>query len=125
MKIIIIAILLFPVIANASNWMFVSKSTVGESYFIDTQSMMFNGNEVSFWAKVNYKVRNKYGDLSSKEQWTMNCRTKESNLMYMTSYSDFDNRGKINGSYKVPVDWSPIPPDTTAEEILKFVCKKL
>ena len=124
MKKLIILFLFLPVFANASNWILVSKSTDGDSYYLDSQSIMYNGNEVSYWAKVNYKSRNKFGDLSSKEQWAINCRTRESNLLYMNSYSDFDNRGTTTGSYKAPADWRPIAPDSIAEEILKFVCKK-
>ena len=115
---------LFPLIANASNWIMISKNNSGDSYFVDKQSFVFSGNEVTYWVKVNNSARNKFGDLSSKEQWTVNCRTRESNLLYMVTYSDFDNQGKNTGSIKSPIDWRPILPDSVGEEVFKFVCRR-
>ena len=123
-KIILITFFMFVSFAHASNWVLVTESVSGESFFVDKQSIVYSGNEVSYWQKVNYTTRSKKGDLSSKENWSVNCRTRESNLTYLITYSDVNNNGTMTDSFKVPTDWRPVSPDSVSSTILKFVCKR-
>jgi hypothetical protein len=124
MRKLIFLIVFMPLIAHASKWTFITKNVDGWDYYIDSQSRVLNGNEVSFWTIVNFDSRNQFGDLSNKVNQTINCRTRELRLDFFISYSDFDAKGSMTRNFKVPQEWNPIPPDTVNAKLLNFVCKK-
>lgn len=124
MRYIIFLLIFLPLIAHASKWNFIARNVDDWDYFVDSQSRVFNGNEVSFWTIVNFSSRNQFGDLSNKANQTINCRTRELRLDYLMAYSDFDAKGKMTGDFKATQEWKPIPPDTVNAKLLSFVCKK-
>ncbi len=126
MKKILLTALMIPCLASASNWVFVTKNKAGKSYFIDTQSIQKSGDFVTFSDKVNNASRDEFGDLSSKNNVTINCGTKELNFRYHATYSEIDNQGKPTSTFAAPDSktWQPIDPDTENESLMKFVCKK-
>lgn len=124
-KIIILLLVLLTNLANASNWVLVSTTTDSSStFFVDTQSMMINGNSVTYWVRVNLNKRDEYGNLSYKAQQTINCRTKEFLDNFHMYYEDLNNSGKLLKSFKGDNKWLPIPPDTSMENIKVFVCRR-
>jgi hypothetical protein len=115
-----------PCLAIASNWVLVDKNSGGTTFFIDTQSIQRSGDSVTFWEKANRLSRSNNGDLSSKINLTINCRTRELISRYFIFYDDINNQGKITSSFAALASekWEPIPPDSVSEEEMKFVCKR-
>jgi hypothetical protein len=124
MKKFLLCLLFLPLTSYASNWVYLTKSSDGVNFFIDTKSKVLIGNEVTFWVLVNLNLRNSQGSLSIKANETINCRTRELKTNYFISYSDFDGKGKINSDFKTPQEWEPIPPDSINSIKLNFACKK-
>ena len=125
MKKLLFMVLMIPLLANASNWVYVDKNSYGDTFFVDSQSTQRSGNSVTFWEKVNYGTRGKYGDLSAKLNSTINCKTREKINRYSMFYDDLDNTGKLTTSGATTSEqWEPIAPDTITEGIMKFVCKR-
>ncbi len=117
-------ILFCPSLAIAANWVFIAQSVGGTSYFVDTQSMQKSGNSVTYWEKVNYSDRDKYGDLSSKVQYTANCARREKIMRYSIFYDDTNNAGNITTSGPaINPQWNPVPPESVSEGVMKFVCR--
>ena len=115
---------MIPLLAIASNWVYVGKASNSNTFFIDNQSISRSGDSVTFWVKTNYASRDSYGDLSSKINQTINCRTRELIHRYFMFYDDLDNKGKLTISTAPPSPtWEPIAPDTVNELLLKFVCR--
>jgi len=124
MKKLLLAILMFPLLAHASNWVLVSTTTTGDKFKVDTTSIVRNGNEVTYWEIMNYAKRSADGELSAKDQVAVNCLTKEFSTKYIQLFSDYDARGTMINTFKASGTWSPIPPDTAIETVMKFVCKR-
>jgi hypothetical protein len=126
MKKLLFIVLMIPLLASASNWVKVGKSTDGDIFFIDTQSMNRSGDSVTFWVKVNYPTRTESGNFSSKTNKTINCRTREIIFRHFMFYDDLNNNGKLTNSFAALASdvWQPIAPDTMNESAMKFVCKQ-
>jgi len=126
MRKLLLIFLMFPLLTQASNWVFIGESISNNKFFIDTQSIQRSGDSVTFWDRTNFSSRDKHGDLSYKANYTINCRTRESILRFLMTYDDLNNNGKMTGS--IPADpkaiWEPIPPDSAFESEMKFVCKR-
>ena len=123
-NIIVIIIAVFPLFSHASRWVEVDGSDEAR-FYVDTQTIQKSGNSVTYWEKNNYFKRDEFGDLSRKINATINCRTKERKLLYLMTYDDFDNGGKLTSSITPPKqDWKPIAPETVAESIMKYLCRK-
>lgn len=124
-KLIFILFLLCPILSNAANWVDVGNSSGGASFFVDRESINRSGDSLTFWGITNYPSRSTYGDLSSKTQRTINCRSREIIYRYYMFYDDLNAKGKLTKSY--PADnsekWEPIAPDTMNDVLLKVVCK--
>jgi hypothetical protein len=112
--------------ANAnSNWIFVTINDEATFYYIDRNSIQKSGDSITFWNRENLKQRDEFGNLSYKNQVTMNCRTRERISRFIMSYDDLDNNGKLTDSFIVPnAKWKPIPPDSVNWEMMKIVCRK-
>ena len=125
-KILLIAVYLlinFNCYAN-SNWIYVAKSMDDENnFFIDINSTQKQGDSITFWILNNYKERDKFGDLSSKVQQTINCRTREIIHRYFFYYDDINNNGRLTNSNGLSSSWYPISPDSVNWTIFKFICK--
>jgi hypothetical protein len=106
-----------------SNWVYVTSSSIDDDVFVDRGSIQTQGDSITFWSRMNYKQRDEFGDLSSKVQFTINCRTREVIMRFSMFYDDIDNGGKLRKSNKTSDSWSPIAPDTVFWGLYKFVCK--
>jgi hypothetical protein len=106
-----------------SNWVYVTTSNSGYDYLVDRSSFQTQGDSITFWYRTNYKQRDKFGDLSSKTQRTINCRTREAIIRFSMYYDDIDNNGQLTTSGKSSDSWEPIPPETIVWSLYKFVCK--
>ena len=122
--ILILPILLLAISAAAnSKWEFVGRNDINDIFYIDSNSYQKSGDSITYWAIRNYGERDKWGDLSSKNQYTINCRTREVITRYLITYDDRDSNGKITDSFASKSSWSPIAPDTINWSIMKHVCK--
>ena len=117
--------LFFSITAYAnSNWMFVIKDAPGNIVYIDNNSIQKSGDSITFWVRTNLIERDKFGDLSTKIQKTINCRTREIISRHYMFYDDLNNNGKLTQNTSVTDSkWNPIAPDTVNWEMYKYVCK--
>jgi hypothetical protein len=123
-KIVVIIITIFPIFSYANRWVEVTSSSDAR-YYVDTQSIQKSGNSVTFWEKSNKNKRDEFGDLSAKANSVINCRTRETKILYLMTYDDFDNNGKLTASISpTKAEWKPIAPETISEFIMKFVCSR-
>lgn len=104
--------------------MLIGSIETGNTFYIDAQSIQRNGNEVVFWRKSNYASRNRFGDLSSKSQWKINCKSQENLKFYEATYRELDNQGAITDSHHYKnQSLTPISSDPIPQKIMAFVCK--
>ncbi len=117
-------VLFCPSLAIAANWVFITTSVEGHSFFVDTQSIQKSGNSVTYWEKANYLDRDRGGNLSAKIQFTTNCARRERIMRYSFFYDDTNNQGKMTVSGPATSSqWIPVSPESISESIMKFVCR--
>jgi hypothetical protein len=116
---------LFSEIAFGATWKIVATSISEDKFYIENESIMKNGNEVNYWVRVNLSKRDKEGYLSTKENYLINCKTREQKLMYLILFTDFDNKGSVIGQFDYSrKEWRPVSPDSVNNTIMKYVCNK-
>ena len=104
-----------------SKWVYMYEVRKSQ-HFMDVNSMLRNGDTVTYWKKENYLVRED-NVLSNKAQVIINCRTRDYFLRWLILYDDQDNNGKILASFAGTNPWAPIPPESLLEEDYRLVCK--
>ena len=132
MKKILFIALMIPCFASAlkvvgaSDWVMVGKGSNGDVIYIDAESIQRNVDYITFWDRTNLSSRNQDGNLSFKTNITVNCRTKESILVYFMAFDDLDNRGILTESFAAPytTTWQPIVPGSAYAKEMQFVCNK-
>jgi hypothetical protein len=107
----------------SSNWIVIGKAN-DVTFSIDTNSQQKSGDSVTFWTMRNYAQRRNDGMLSTRDQLTINCRTRDSTFKYMQTFDDNNNNGKIISTYQADAKWQPIAPDSIMWSYYEFVCKK-
>ena len=121
----LLLIFFFPTFAFGASWNIVAKSIDGNTFYIEKESILRNGNEVNYWMRVNLGKRHKEGYLSTKENYVVNCRTRDEKLKNLILFSDFDNKGTVINQFNyLKEEWKPLSPDSIGDDIMKFVCKK-
>jgi hypothetical protein len=107
-----------------SNWVYVIKDVPGNINFIDNKSIQKSGDSITFWVRTNFIERDKFGDLSTKIQNTINCRTREIIGRHYMFYDDLNNTGKLTlNTGSTNEKWTPIAPDTVNWGMYTHVCK--
>ena len=113
----------FNIFAN-SQWVLIGVSESDSVFFIEAESIQKNGDSSTHWIRNNLPKRDKFGDLSTKYQETINCRTRERTFRYFISFDDTENNGKTTYSGNVKAEWEPIAPGSVNWAIYKYVCNK-
>lgn len=105
-----------------SSWVVVGETNEIE-FSIDTKSIQKSGDSITFWTRRNYATRQKDGSLSTRDQLTINCRTRDRTFRLMQTFDGSNNTGKILNTFESDGKWQPIPPDTIIWRYYEFVCK--
>lgn len=122
----IFALILLVVSVNShanSNWIFLTSTVDNDEFFIESNSIQKDGDSVTFWTKRNFADRTEFGDLSEKNQRTINCRRREVILRFVQTYDDINNAGRQTSSFKSHDKWRLLVPDTAEWLMMRFVCK--
>ena len=124
MKKLLLLMLLVSNMAFGATWHMVTTSISGDQFYVEKESITRNGNEVNYWIRVNLAKRDKSGYLSTKENYVVNCKTREQQIKYLILFSDFNNKGSIIDQFNYSkIDWRPISPDSVINTIFQYVCK--
>lgn len=125
MKILLLLTFFFSTFAFGATWNMVAMSSDGNKFYVEKESITRNGNEVNYWMRVNLGKRDAQGYLSTKENYVVNCRTRDEKLRHLILFSDFDNKGTvINQRNYSKEEWKPISPDSIGADVMEFVCKQ-
>jgi hypothetical protein len=110
--------------SNSMNWIMINRSKLGNTHFIDSESIQRDGNIATYLSRTNFPSRSIGGSLSSKSYEAINCQYQEFKLLHLTTYDDSDNKGKILTNFELKNQkWLPIVADSYLDEIRKYICK--
>ena len=91
MKTFLLVVMSVIVSVNAyanSNWIYLATGNADDVYFIDNNSIQKSGDSKTYWRLDNFAQRSKLGDLSSKIQAAINCKTREIISRYFILYNE-------------------------------------
>tara|TARA_E500000331_G_scaffold315785_1_gene325996 strand:- start:686 stop:1117 length:432 start_codon:yes stop_codon:yes gene_type:complete len=123
----ILSILIFYFFSTAVNagWTKVTESNNGEVFYVDMENIMERRDKVLFWELIDYKIKDKYGDLSAKIYVEGDCKNLKFKWLRLSYHKDA--MGKDNVIDKKPSkfisDWQHPKQNSTSMTVLNFVCK--
>ena len=120
-KLLLFLILTFTTLNVHAEWLLIVESENGHKYYVETDSVKYNGKLVSYWQLDDYLNKEKHTSTKNKKQ--NNCTTDEFKIDSQIDYS-----GKMGGGDVIEMKqggpWKPIVPETVGEILHKFVCNK-
>jgi hypothetical protein len=119
-----ISLLLFGLNVNAeANWILIGKNTGGDQFFLDKNSIERNGDVVTFYRRQNFAQKTEKGDMSSKTQASVNCRTREQLALTIMLFDKANNLGKETRKFTFDDTWKPIASGAVSWYFLQYVCQ--
>ena len=112
-----------PAPAFASDWVLAGNSVDGVHHYIDRQSLrtMPNGYR-RVWHKIDVTKADKSVGFSAKLYEEHDCIEKRMRNLAASITSFYSPQN--NASSNKVGEWNYVPPDSTAEALLKFICRK-
>jgi hypothetical protein len=119
----LLASLLFTGSAWAE-WVKVGSSTKDTFYF-ESSTIRVEGDKRKVWVLFDNKQRDRYGAFSARIRNEYDCKREKVQILSSTLHSEAMATGKtLSNDQYTTEDWSDIPPNTFAENLLKIVCAK-
>lgn len=126
-KLLFLATVLAPVIAQAE-WVKVTSASAGEvTVYVDPATIKRTGNVVEFSTLYDYATVRTLSDApfsSATMQDEIDCVAKQSRTLAVSSHSEAMAGGHVVSTSKGYVPWTPIAPKTIVATLMKHVCKK-
>ena len=109
-----------------AEWVKVAESDGGTIFYIDDETIRKFGNMRLVWEIQNLPARNKAGALSNRSRSEYDCTNERYRMLSFSLHSGLMASGQNLMSIPVNLSepWRDVPPDTSAETILKYVCAK-
>jgi hypothetical protein len=118
-------LLLFSSLSWAVNWVSIDSSADGEiTVYIDRDSIRKDGNLRKAWRIQDLKKRDKDGEMSYRVRAEYDCKNERSRTLAVSTHSEGMASGQILYNASQVGSWIEIPPGTTGDSTLKFVCAR-
>jgi hypothetical protein len=126
--IMIVFVLFFVVsIAEAADWVLITLSNGGDKIYIDEESIKHNSKTtIKVWEKHVPEGRTFEKPFNSKKVTQLlvyreyDCEQKRKRKLQSNFFFEDGSKQEYQG----PHEWSYVIPDTVAEEIIQYICKK-
>ena len=124
MKKLIFSLLMFISCSAWSEWVLVDATDWGETY-VESKTIRREGTLRKFWVLGDAKVRSKTGYMSFRARVEIDCKKEKKRMTAIHLFRDSMLKGLLGESVNYPNDeWSDIPPGTTDEATMEYVCAK-
>ena len=116
-SLIVVTMLLFPTYSYSADWVFMVSSSESEYYYIECNSILIDGNNITFWSSQ----KDKDDKLYHKARLTIDCKNREFKHKHIVEYKA--NGSVAEDSFFGDVDtWTEIPLDSIIDYYRKFFC---
>jgi len=118
-----IFMMLLAVVSSSATaeWVEVSKSETVTVY-ADPATIRKAGDMVKMWTLSDYKTPDDVQNMSRVYQHEYDCKEGQIRLLYMALHSGNMGGGAADVVLSYPTDWTPVPPGSTNDVLLKFAC---
>ena len=113
--------------AYCSEWIYVTRNTTGDEFFVDKSSLEKNANVIFFHGLRNYfSPEKRFGSLSSVGKFEADCSKGGIRLHQFDYFAEKMGEGKIINSFPInDTEWFNPPHQTVGSKQLEFVCFRL
>lgn len=122
--ILILIVISIPTLARASDWKYIGTDISGNAFYVDTESVLIDGDTRTLWEYVILKEPSTIEDkifYKAKAQHSINCAKRTSHLL-VVNYLDSKGIMVYYGDYRAIFSDDPIIPDTIEDLTRKYVC---
>lgn len=114
--------------AAHAEWIEITKSVTGDTYYVDPATKKRKGNIVRMWdfvvlAKPALTMDNKPYS-SEKTHLAYNCDEDTFQILYIAGYPDKRGESSVLFVMGTPSRWQSIVPNSTLDARLKFACDR-
>ena len=106
-----------------ADWVLLTRNHYGDSFWYEKKGIIKKRDNVWVWLRTRYPEATKYGHISDKSYFKINCDKYYFQLMSSTYYTD-DNWTKEALSEKTTTEKKKIPPKSMMEMLAKIVCNR-
>lgn len=93
-------------------------------FYVDTESIVRDGQLRRFWALDDFRRKQKDDELSARVLEEIDCEARRRRFLAGSDHDGPMGTGKVLVRYDKPGDWRPIGERTTGEIKLQFVCTR-
>lgn len=109
---------------TSKDWTNVVKTAAGDSYFIDLESIIKDGNTLTVMVLNDYGYPDPFNkSKSSVQKMWFHCKTAEMQLLTDAFYSDQMAKGRIVQASDFPMPKMNMPDDSTWKVVADLACK--
>ena len=94
------------------------------TFYYDPATIRKDGNMRRVWQLTDFRMRNKYGEMSRRYRIEYDCKQELLRYLYLSTHSQSMAGGTIFETYGEDNSWTAIAPDTIDEIMRKIVCAK-
>ena len=123
-KTLLLALLLATSSAWAE-WVQVAE-TESSNFYLDFKSVRKEGNLRTAWVLIDFRAEQAGGGMSRQVRYEYDCKEVRFNILAFSLHSGSMAQGSVlsTKSYAKGSDWNEIFPESSADAILKIVCRK-
>ena len=108
-----------------AEWTRISKTSMGDTYYVDFENIKIEGKLIYHWELMDYGKPSKNGDLSHKIFLILDCNTYSTKPLQFIFYKGRKGSGKFDSQKSVINEWEPLPPDAVGFIAAKKFCKNI
>ena len=118
-------ILLFSILISFNSygeWTKIGDNVVGETIYIDTDTIKEHNGYVYYWALKDLLKPSKYGDMSVTVYFQGDCGVVRIKYLSFVYYKQPMGRGTSKADNDSTAEWRYPTPDSSGETLLDYVC---
>ena len=127
-RLLTIALLSLACFTAHAEWIQITKSVTGVTYYVDPATKKRKGNIVRMWGLAVFAEPSLSWDnkpyRSEKTHLAYNCDDDTHQILYITGYPDSLGMNAALFVMDTPGKWQPIVPDSTLADRLRFACDR-
>lgn len=121
-KILILLLVTLCPLAHA-DWSLLSTSEKRDLFYVDFDTLRY-GKYPGAWFLIDFGKRTPEAAFSAKYAIQADCKSHKTKLLSQAFYANNGGKGDLISSTNTAGDWGQPQPNTPAEQMYRFLCRK-
>jgi hypothetical protein len=109
---------------GSAEWKKIAEGRRGDSFYLDFNTIKKHGRHIYFWFLQNESKPDRFGHLSNKHYFKVNCGSMGAVMLTGYYYSKNMGRGDHKSKSYPDNDWRYPPPSTPIHTMMKLACRR-